>query len=245
MTLPLLMARARINHVAQPVSTAYRDAVDADIPLHYYRFSESAGTVLYNRGTSGVDGSYTSDASNWTGPGLITGDATRGLVIPSSFSFESIVNAGAVTNTDFSAEVVVRPTAIGGTAGGAVVWSYGPTASSCPGLDYVDAGSGKFRLRYMNVGTAVVFASASAYPYGTKLHVVIRHTRSTNLCEMWISGVKEASTGTFVASTNAYNMYIGVQYFPPQSWLVGGLDEFAYYDHLLSPARIAAHAALV
>lgn len=225
-------------------STAYRDAVLADSPLHYYRFGESSGTALANIGTSGTAGTYGSDASNWTGAGLVAGDSTRGLSIPAGTVSTAIVNGGSTTNTDFSVEVIVKPLGVNSGSTGGVIWSYGPPATNSPGMDYIDAGSGTFRLRYMRVGTAVIFTSASAYAYGTKLHVVIRHTRSTHLCEMWINGVKEASTGTFTATTTSFSMSIANQNFPPWITFYGQLDELAYYNTLLSPTRIAAHAAL-
>lgn len=226
-------------------STTYRDAVLADAPLHYYRFNETSGTTLINSGTSGINGTYGTDASNWTGPGLISGDTNKGLLIPTATINTAIVNGGAVGNTDFSVEVVIKPAGVASGASGGVIWSYGPAASSCPGIDYIDVGGGQFKLRYMRVGTAEIFRSASAYAYGTKLHVVMRYTRSTHLCEMWINGVKEASTGTFTATTASSTMTIANQNFPPWITFCGAYDELAYYNYLLSPARIAAHAALV
>lgn len=227
-------------------STAYRDAVLTDAPLHYFRLGETSGTVVNNIGTSGLNGTWTSDASNWTGAGLITGDPDPCMLIPPGAFNYDIISLRAVTNTDLSVELVIQPLGPpSGSAGSGCIWSYGPPATNSPGLDYVDASGGRFRLRYMKVGAAVIITSANTYTYGTKLHVVIRYTRSTNLCEMWINGVKEAGTGTFVASTTAYNMIVGNQNFPPWGTFNGKIDDVAYYNKLLSPTRIAAHAALI
>lgn len=222
-------------------STTYYDEVMADNPLHYYRLNETSGTTLINSGTSGVNGTYGTDASNWTSAGLITGDTNKGILIPATTINYAILNPASGTNTDFTFEIIIQPTGASGAAG--VVWSYGPAAASCPGLDVEDVGGGQFKLRYMNVGTAVIFRSAAAYAWGTKLHVVIRHTRSTHLCEMLINGVKETATGTFTASTTQYGMYLFNQNFPPYLTMYGKGDEPAYYNYLLSDARIAAHAA--
>lgn len=225
-------------------STAYRDAVLADAPLHYYRFNETTGTVLVNSGTSAVNGTYATDASNWTAPGLVTGDTNKGILIPTTTINYDILNPGSVTNTDFTFEVIIQPQGVSG-GGAGVIWSYGPPAASCPGVDIEDVGSGQFKVRYMRVGTAVIFRSAAAYAWDTKLHVVIRHTRSSHLCEMFINGVKETATGTFTASTTTYGMKLFNQNFPPWLPMYGKGDEAAYYNYLLPDARIAAHAALV
>jgi hypothetical protein len=62
---------------------------------------------------------------------------------------------------------------------------------------------------------------------------------------MFISGAKETATGTFMASTTTYGMKLFNQNFPPYLPMYGKADEAAYYNYLLSDARIAAHAALV
>lgn len=103
---------------------------------------------------------------------------------------------------------------------------------------------------YADVGTdgspvMSATSAASTAVAGVPQHILVTYDRATPLIEIWRNGVSVASStstsGSF--SSSGYNLYLGRRADFGGSPFSGALGWFALYDHALSPARIAEHAA--
>lgn len=216
----------------------YLAAVLLDTPYLYYRFDDVTGTVVSDTSGNGRAGVGPS-MSTITTTGLLSTNSNKAIVFTSSTVSNQILNttANVVTTNDFSAEVIIKPSAKTPSGVGTIV-KVG-AAQFCPGFDVTDIGSGLFRIRVMSASAAVLFNSTASFAYGTRLVIVMTYDATTHLISLYINGTLDSSgTHTYVSSTGltvGYNSLNGIDQF------YGVLDEFAVYQTKLSAIRVLAH----
>lgn len=175
--------------------SGYADLVLAASPRMYWRLGEASGTVAADASGNGFAGTYRRDASLTASAGLLTGDTDGAYLGPgaptspiSGISRSTPVDPGS----DWTFTMLLRPDGVpAGDGGVGIVLMLGGNLN-VPELGVLDAGSGRFRLRFNRAGAANVFNSASTYAYGTRLHVKL--SRSGSAIDLRVNGVAEGSS---------------------------------------------------
>ena len=235
-------------------ATTYTAAVLSDSPVAYYRCDDNASNnaVVPAVGSPGFNAVLASGASGTANTSTVT---TAGLL------------AGAADAAfSFSAAQYIRAPALAASFASLTVWTFecvynaivvpyygtlvqsGPVASGSTGsleVNAVDAGSGKYYLRFMQSGVGQV-ASTPNYNLGTKVHLAVVRNGATDY--VYINGTLLASFANVWTMRTTDTWRFGAGSFSGtdgQYPFAGVLDEIAVYGTALSGARIAAHAALI
>lgn len=238
MILPLLMARARINRVPPPVSTAYRDAVLADIPLGYWRLGEASGSIAADSSGNAHDANYVSCSQ---GASSLVNNNDGDLAVSGDGS-TSQITVGAVAalyglSRNCTIEAWLKPnfTAIGQASG---IWSSGLGGIA---LRCVYNASG-VQIEWLKDYTTSYHTWSTNIPNNTRFHValVIDAAGTGNL---YLNGTPFGSASP-AASFNGSYVRIGADGRDASvvgSFLFGAIDEVAVYSTALSAARVNAH----
>lgn len=225
---------------------AFPDAVLADQPLFYLRCNELTGSTVADATGNGhpgaLHGTYTLGQASAIAP---TGKA----IVFGGGRLEVAANAALTTNGDFTIELIERH----GASSIAMVFGNNDAGPPYDGkvLRYEfdqaigQAKSGAVTLR--QAGGSNDCLTVGGVPELMLNDNVYRHQvyiRRGLKLEIWIDGVlrgektlAQVINGTQVQPITLMNSAGGEP-------VMGALDEAAYYDYALSPARILAHAQL-
>ena len=215
---------------------AYRDAVIADAPLVYWRFSETSGTSIKDESGNGHTGTVRNTVELGQ-QGLITGadpsalfGQTDAVTTPSTASLSP---TAAVT-----VEAWVRPSALPATEGSFRTIAV-KSLSVYLRVEHV-GGRPVFRFMiYPPGGPWQRLSSAMAVQANTTYHLVGTYNGST--LRLYVNGVLDGSlsyTGTISANTN--NFAAGLWGSTSGHW-DGHIDELAMYGTALTEERVLAH----
>jgi signal peptidase I len=226
--------------------TTYQQAVLANSPVIYYRFSETTGTSAANLGSATGAGTYTGGFTLGV-PGAVACETTSTAVrLNGSTGLVVRPNGTTASTNTFTEEAWFRTTTGGGKIAG---WgNVRNTASTTYDrhLYLSDTGTLYFGV---NPSSKTVISSPGTYLDG-RWHYVAA-TLGTNGMHLYVDGVEvAANTGVTTAGT-AYSGYwrtgfdalTGWTAAPTNPWFTGDLDEVAFYTTTLTAAQIATHYA--
>jgi PKD repeat protein len=208
-------------------------------PFLYYRLDEPSGTVANDRGIRVHTGDYAGSTTR-SQPGVIDGNGAVGFNGGGSVSARAAVNSPNV----YSVEAWFNTTS---TTGGKIVgFGSSRTALSANADRHVymrDDG----RLAF-GVGGAepVELITEDAYNDGEWHHVVA--SQGPGGMRLFVDGVLQGSDPLQVAASYVGYWRVGGDVTPIGStanYFAGLIDEVAVYDHVLPPAQVAQHYALV
>lgn len=229
--------------------SAYSSLVLASGPVQYWRLGETSGVVATDASGAGRHGTYTRDASNTATSGLLTGDSNGAYLGPPSTSspVSGITYGGAAANpgSNFTATMIIAPSGASPVSGAGGVLQLGANGSGCPQIVCVDQGGGNFKLVVERSGIGTIITSASAWAYGTKLHVKL--SRNTgNAIALRVNGASEGTATNAFPSANTItrvghlNPGAGVSY-----QFAGVIDEFALWSSFISDTTTDAQYAAI
>lgn len=226
-------------HVLLPVQApSYDVQVLAQTPLLYWRLGETAGNVAADASGGSNAGEYTVNVAGLTVPGIVAGDAAISLTganaqIGVTRAVNPLSNAA-----EWTAFISAKPTAVPIVTGVGSLWKLGGTFA--PEVDVVDAGGGRFRLRVMSSGAALLFTSGSSWAYGTPVLVVVRH--GAGMVRLQVNGQPEGQVShSYPADSGRITVGYSVfgsssDYYP----MLGVLDEFSLHQSMVSDGALAA-----
>ncbi len=214
---------------------AYEDEVLADTPVLYWRFTENAGTTASDSAGNSNDGTYSSAAMHVWGH---LNDSTGGAEIVGTFPkyVKSAVGAAA-WNTDsdlaeWTFEIIVKVTAFDNVGDGYThFWGSGDAYpfiwADGTGLLACDSGSERLIGPVLELDT--VYHLCATYD-GTD-------------AVLYVDGVEVDSAAEPFTGDGSATQYFMVGFDNATRNATGVYDEAAFYNHALSPSRVAAHYA--
>jgi len=221
--------------VGSPVTRGYAAAVLDDAPLGYWRVGESSGTTAMDWSGNQYDGTYSggytlgATGALSDGTTAITLDGTDGAKVTTPGGSTSSING---TN-QLTIEMWLNPSALTGLK---IFLGCGGTAGTYFGA----YGSALYMVVWDGSTQHVTYDGTLTI--GQWHHVVLTYDGTTQRVYLngsplsplpWTGNVGIGSTGLILGnySVSGYG------------W-PGSLDEVAIYNHVLSPAQVAAHYAL-
>lgn len=228
--------------------------VAADDPDAWWRFAESAGTILADSSGNAIHGAYTSDAGELTGGGLLPYDNDgKSLSLRGTQQYAASVTNTAVRRSGgaFSFEVwLVIPSEVLSETDRLVIYQQGKVSGANGFLFWFErlspGGSIRFVMDDYDTGviTSDLTATLSADQYDRPLHIVV--TWDTSALRLYFDGSFVDGGGVTVWNATATpNVYIGGHSAPTPPILElgwkGSIAELAVYGSALSATRIIAH----
>jgi hypothetical protein len=215
------------------LSTAYRDAVQADHPVDYWRLGDSLGSKTAYDLASPHPGQVTGSVALGA-PGALLNDSDGAFDFSSS-GYVTVTGAFSFTGSAFSTELWVRP-----KFNDAVNRFALAKATQYPDI------SG-FEVSVQNGLVCGVVAHQSnfgnacgAIAVNEFSHVVFTYDLSK--CRTYVNGaLKDEQDCSAIAITLAATDLTLGAFSPALFPLEGALDEVAIYDHVLPLDRVAAH----
>lgn len=226
--------------------TTYQQAVLANSPVIYYRFSETSGTSAANLGSATGAGTYTGGFTLGT-PGAVACESTSSAVTLNGSTGHVVRPNGTTASTNtFTEEAWFRTTTGGGKIAG---WGNSRNSASTTydrQLYLSNTGTLYFGV---NPSTKSVISSPGTYLDGLWHHVAA--TLGTNGMRLYVDGVEVAANAAVTTAGTAYAGYWRTGYdtvtgwtgAPTNPWFTGDLDEVAFYASTLTAAQIATHYA--
>jgi hypothetical protein len=234
----LVDARVSVDAAETGPHLTYPQEVIADSPLSYYRLGEASGTTAVD--SMGATNATYSGSVALGAPGAISGDSDTGVALDGTTAYLSLGTGFAFAGTAaMSFEVWFKPAAIGG--GYARLLSKEANTGTRQGyLITVTSGGTSFE-RWRDGSTGGNFASPLTV--GAYNHVVATFDGTQMI--LYINGVPTAPAASPQSlSTSTEGCSVGGYSTPfPGDFVQGTIDEVAFYDHALSPARVLAHYA--
>ena len=225
-------------HALLPVQAPSYDAqILSQSPLLYWRLGESAGAVAADAAGYGNVGEYTVDAAGLSVPGIVAGDGAISLAGANAQVGVTRASNPLVNSSAWTIFISAKPTGVPPVTGVGVLWKLGGTFG--PEVDVLDVGGGRFRLRVMSSGAALLFTSTSSWAYDTAILVVLRH--GGGVVRLNVNGQNEGQVShTYPADSSritvGYASFGGTDYYP----MLGVLDEFSMHQLLVSDGSVAA-----
>lgn len=238
---------------AGPSNQDYRATVLADQPMMYWRLGEAAGPVAYDETENHRDAAYKTFSGcerpclTYGEPGALVGDPNTAISLfgPSSIdgSLDYVSWSPTFTQTGaFSVEAWIKPAEDWFTSTFVSTRNrneYGFDVKLMSGnLVHLDVGDG---TRWLTTGSAYAH-----YQSGQWLHVVV--TASPTGARIFVNGVSIETfpfSGTPLLFDPSRELTVGVlSSSNHREEFIGGIDEVALYDHVLSPGRIRSHFAI-
>lgn len=238
-TTTLSALRVAEHYRAAFTDASYLAAVTADTPAAQYRLGDLAGTTMTDSSGNGRDGTYANVTLGTTG--LIPGDTNKAVTLSKAALSRGVVTYGAWMNS---------PTALTVEA---LLQCPDYTAEQHIG-DRDLGGQRSFIFRvyqnklevYKAPGGAEVYAqSLRTLVDGVKYHLAF--TYDGTAIRLYINGTLDrvvAAAGTLPSTSS--DLAVGASRLGGGGFagLTDGIeDEYAYYTSVLTPQRIAAHAA--
>ena len=223
----------------------YASTLISQMPLLYWRLGETSGTSAADLSGSGAAGTYSADASTFTAPSLVVGDANGSISFPGTNGKIGVTRTthGLNFTTQWSAVVIIKPTAAPTVTGVGTIFKLGGLYA--PEVDVVDLGGGMFRLRVMASGAFQLFVSPSTWAYGTTLFVVVRYNGVA--VRLTVNGEAQGQANyNYPASTGplsrGFSDFGATDYYP----FKGQIDEFSLHqvDLADNPLATLMQAAL-
>ncbi|TNM61051.1 PKD domain-containing protein [Streptomyces sp. NP160] len=240
-------------------ASAYRDAVQADAPVDYWRLGEARGTAGFSSSTNAAAQTLSVDASETRGTAGATGDAdtattftgvTRTTIDGVRFGSNYEPTVPATTTTpqaapkDFSVEAWINTTS---TSGGKIVGFGGSRSDLSSDYDrhvYM-SDDGRLTFGVYNGGVAAI-TSAKSYNDGAWHHVVATATGGAGA--LYVDGVRVASAGSGFTGYDYQGYWRvggdnlnGWPAAPSSAGFAGAIDDVAVYAGALSRAQVQAH----
>jgi hypothetical protein len=213
----------------------YRDAVEADHPLGYWRLDESSGTSAADREHAN-NGSYIGSPVLGL-PGALVGDPDSAVSFNGATQYVNVPYAAALNPSAFSVEVWVRPT------GGAGI-SRGVMASRLYPKGWVlYAGSDNTWQFWVNDGTGMLTVSGGAVSLHTWTYLVGTFDGTT--ARLFVNGVL-ADSGTVTSYQPQTTNPLAIGQGEPGSgfFFPGSIDEPAVYGSALAASQVQSHFLL-
>ena len=224
-------------------TSGYAGAVIADSPTVYYRLGEAAGaSTAVDSSGNGNNGTYTGSGFTYGAAGAIgDGDTAMGFAPGSTANYVSSTYVPGTVST-FSAEAWVYVPAALPNGYVARIAGYSQVPSTHQGFDWL--------FNADNTSQAEIYTSSTGYVLGSavpaialqKWHQLAVTYDGSSFCE-YLDGVQEscqAATGSLVPD-NGNILEVAAT---PKLESVGAginIDEFAYYTHALTAARVLTH----
>lgn len=240
----LLLDNVNVNVVAPGPS--YSDTVLADNPFVYYRFEEAAGsTVAVDSAPIGgaQNGTYT--GANVTLGGTETG-APGGLgnagLFGSSDAFVDVPNLGG-NHTQLTVELWMNADGLAASNCCSALFASDPFGSDASGQDFHFNITTDRRLEHAMGGNIAIRTDAGVIQDNTWYHIVSTLDATSGEVNFYVDGVligtgfHNPSGGIDLSDTGQITAWIG----DAARNLPGHIDEFAFYDAVLSAEQVRAH----
>lgn len=219
----------------------YASEVTADAPIHWLRLGEASGATAADASGNGRTGTYTNVTYGTTG--LQSGDTDKAVTLNGTTAYVTVpAGAWKAVGNALTIELLCKPTAGDGTARTLLDGD-----NTSPGQWGIQIGTGN-KLNYMlnAAGSAAFQVGAATILAGMAVHVAMTYDGTTWKCYAgggldyiqtvvgsWPAG-QATAPWTIGASRSTTDTYAG--FWP------GVVDEFAFYNKVLTPDRIAVHA---
>lgn len=213
---------------------SYRDVVLTDLPHSYWRLSEALGDYTNEVPGSPV-GTVVGAGLLRAQDGLLAGDASKSLYVNGAGTYVSVPGMPNPAAADFSIECWFKADTSGGVKLDQAL------AGKWSGQGYtlwVHFATGE--VNFVVTGVSGNFV-ASGVPLDGGIHHIVG-VRSVGDAILYIDGVevaRKAIVGT--VGSPAQDFEIGRLGGSDGTNIKGWIDEVAYYEHALTPARVAAH----
>lgn len=219
--------------------TTYSSEVLADSPLGYWRQGDPSGTAMTDSSGNARGGTYSGTVTLGAGS-LLTGDADTSADFGGGRS--TVSNAAWMNTTTVVIEAVIRPDTVPGAGNYAFIASRENNGTTGPFWFVLHSGKLEFACWTGGSSSPTELMGATTLSAATTYHVA-GYYDGTDM-KVYIDGTEDGTVGkTGNLNSNAQDLILG-------NWSAanlpfdGRIDEVALYDSL-TPARIAAHAALV
>lgn len=208
----------------------YMTDVAADNPRLWFKMDETSGTQLVESGSD----TYVTELNTSTGLAINQpGVSNTGVYLDggaTAYATHFCLAATFVRNASY--EIWVK------TADTGTIWRWGPLGDSA-GISMSILATGVLRFRR---GSSLTMDSVRAINDNQWHHLAVTHN-DVGSVDMYIDGVVDKSaTGQSMANIGSNNdLYLGDN---STAAILGNVDEFAVYQTILTPAKIAARYAV-
>lgn len=226
-----LLARANL------ASSVYSQLVAEDAPAAWWRLDEQGGTVA--RDSAGDHDLDTVQGAPELGATTLVARDPGGALELGTGDGLYAAGALAVTAAPLSLELVLQK----GAGSGTVFAALTQFAGALYGIAFDADDAVGFQVA--TPGGSANVASTVAWDDDT-VHHIVAVWNADNSLKIWVDGVETTSgTPSLTAASFPGTGYHIIGASPFDGTAAGVYDEIALYDHALSSARIAAHAAAV
>lgn len=221
---------------ADATLTTYRDVVVADQPLAYWRFDDVTAVAADEMGA--YAGTYAGSCAR--AAGALAGDASQGLAMDGATCEIKFGDVLAFPGQQpFTIEVWVNEQT---AAVDEIYWMKETRQSGRPLDGYALLNSpttGVYLERIVNLGGENT--ARAPIPKGQWVYVVATYDGAQE--HLYVDAAELGAGQNDTLSLRTYSAPCALGAFPPpiSNAVHGELDEFAIYDHALSPQRIAVH----
>jgi hypothetical protein len=237
------------QHYDTGFASLYEAEVLTDSPFLYWRLNDPSGTVAEDASGNDRDGTYINTPTLGVA-GLIANDPDEAITLTQA-NLENVerIVAGVTGGTAFSMECWVK---IGAQDDADVIMMESRSTASGPitkvGVATAAGGGIQYQVRRDDAVDQINVTHPVPGLYDdTPHHIVVtdEDVAGTRTYRIYVDGVQVAS-GTYTRGTYTLHnaITLGARFTGSShgNWLNGTLDEFALYDHVLSPSRIYEHA---
>jgi hypothetical protein len=234
-TAPCVVAMTQARSVTATFTPrpSYSSVVLADHPQGYWRFGEASGTTARDESANHNDGTYLNGPVLGV-PGALAGDANTAARLDGVNDYVRVFNSASlgIANT-FTAEGWIK------------------RATATKSVDFIvkdvqitvmnSANANQIWMRKPGVST--IARSAGGFPVDSAYHhiVVTKNASGAGTVKFYIDGgaigTVDVSPGQVIANSTTPLT------FGSSANSQADVDEFAVYDHVLTPAQIQAHYA--
>jgi hypothetical protein len=218
-----------------PLPSAYRDTLQSDLPISYWRLDETSGTTA-NDWENVANGNLVGDPGVGQ-PGALQGDPDAAMTFDGKRQYVSVPYNPALNPSTFSVEVWVEPTGGAGTYRGVMA------SRNYPAGWVIYATSDNLWQFWINNGTGMVTVSGGIVRLNQWTHLVATFDAST--ARLYVDGVLAGS-----AQVATYQPQSGLPLTIGQGepgsgfYFLGSIDEPAMYGSALSPSQVHNHYVL-
>jgi hypothetical protein len=230
-------ARVSVDAAETGPHVTYPQEVLADSPLSYYRLGEASGTTAVD--SMGATNATYGGSVGLGAPGAIAGDPDTGVALDGTTAYLALGTGFAFAGTAaMSFEVWFKPAVLGG--GYARLLSKEANVGGRQGY-LITVSSGGTSFERWRDGSTGGNNYTSPLTVGAYNHIVATFDGTQTF--LYVNGVPttpSASPLSLSTSTEACNVgaYSGLM---AGDFVQGTIDEVAFYDHALAPARVLAH----
>lgn len=213
----------------------YTDTVLSDSPVAFWPLNETTGTTIHDISGNNYNGTI-SGVYQLNQPSLLKSDEGRSIYMSGNNSRIYLPNVAALNNQPYpiTLEAWVYLT---NSANQAIIMAMGNSNSPAMAISSITANLISYGNTGAANGTSTNVAVTSAKPY----HIVITADNQGNIL-FYINGQSAGSgqlTATYTGS--GAGMFGAYPQAPTTYVLQGNIQFFAFYNTLLTPARVLAH----